>query len=263
MFENRAALGEGARCPLPGLRIETGTLGTREELVPGTEQGPLAIYSDRVVDGGGGQGATGVGHHCRIKLRVGGDGDQFLGGCGRHQGLVRRGDDCCSMGVIGVLRIGEGVCGEILAFQADQFDVDSGIQLHLGVVYPGVPVVGPGLNVELPVTQLLQPHPGLPDVQALGPDLNHVDVVGGPLRIRQHDRRPDSVMPFAVDPCGDWERFPLDCFCRIGAMLNDRGNLADRESAELELAVASAHAGGGVSHGSNATGNRAQIHPGS
>ena len=228
VLEHRVAVVECAGSPLPGLRIARRTLGAREELVPTGVQGPFAVDLDGVVDRRGRQPATAEAGHGSVQ--IGGHRDPVQLGERPARLEARVGsldDDGLGVGACRP-RAAQRVHEQIVTFGADQFEIHAGSELDVCVVMPGVPVVGPGLDAEGPVPGGIQTHPGLPDVQALRPDLNHVDVrlltVGG----RQHHGGADLVMALAIDACGNRELFAFDRLGRVGAVFDDRGYLPDR-----------------------------------
>ena len=195
---------EGARDPVAVL-TDVGSLGAREELVPGTVESATSLDPQRGRGGGRSQRARGMDAH-RIGEEEGVDDlAQRPRSAIRGETGIGLAQNCDGVGVGSLLGMRDGLFDEGVTFGADQLDVDGSGQLGVGVVVPGAPGVRPALDVHRPVALSVGRDAGLPDVQTPWIDLVHVSDVTITLWIGEDDAGADCVMTLTEDVGRDLE----------------------------------------------------------
>ncbi|MPM41961.1 hypothetical protein SDC9_88623 [bioreactor metagenome] len=222
---------EGAGVP-GAVRILVGALGPREELVPGREQGALAVDPHRVLGGGRDQQPRPVGVHGATYATAPDQLDQLIGRALGEQRDRRAAQD---------RRItASGRClgpqGRALeqqpALGADQVDIHPLGQLDPGVVQPGAPRVVPALDAEPPGPLGGQADPRLPAVQAGGARRVHVGADLLALGAEGDHGGVDGVVALAPDGRADRERLADHRLGGVRAAGDHRGDVDHRDPAD-------------------------------
>ena len=138
-----------------------------------------------------------------------------------------------------------GAGEQIAALEADQVHVDPDRQLGLGVVAPRAPRVAPALDAVGPVALGGHAHVRLPDVEALGLDLLHVDAALRAAGGGQDHGRVDRVVALAEHVGLDQDPFVDDGLDGVGPALDHGGHAGHRDAAEAAVGADDALEGHG------------------
>ena len=220
--------GEGARPPRPALLVVRRPLRAGEQLVPGADQGALAVDVQRERVGRAQQVAQRV--VVRAASHVGaGQGGQPRRAPGRR-GVGARGrrglEPAAGRGLGRRAR-----CGALQhqdALGQHQLDVDLRLDLDLRRVPPGGVGVRPRLDPEGPGARLVRRHPcgvavGLVAAGRLQPG----ERPGAAARALEHDAGAQRVMTLAEDGRRDLQGLPDDGFHGVAAPLDDGADFGD------------------------------------
>ena len=224
---------------LPGLLVDVGALGAREELIPAGEQRPLAVGEEVVGPLGGEQ----------VPQRVGGEDLLQCLGLGRRQSGLDRAVRVaqCLDGVVEhcLVRLDAGGRGSVRgrdpgrhpleqqhALGEHQLDVHTGADLDACVVQPGADRVAPRLHLEGPRALDVRGH-GRGHPRDLALDVVHpLRETAYAGRVGEHDLGAELVVTFPEDQRGDLEALADRRLCGVPPEVDHRCHVHDRDTSD-------------------------------
>ncbi len=200
--------------------------GAREELVPGSDGGAVALDAQRFLLGDAGEPGDRAGADEARQARLARGGEALLRGEAGVQERRARLD----------ARLGGAAREQLCTHREDQLEVLAGRDLDLGVVQPGGPVVGPRLHAPEPGSFGIEAHVGAPAVGS-GGDAAHPMGLLAALRVDEHEV--DAELAVALAERGRLEGDDLAAK-RLGgpALLRLRGRkVANRDASDARAGV--------------------------